>query len=166
MGSGAGEAGADGRLRVRPPLRVARRGRRLPRLLGRALAIAPAGGGAMAVGEVSPSAQAQGVRAGMALSDALARAPQLELIAGDPIKVARGWDQAARALEGIGAQLELARPGLAYFLADGLQGIHGGRDGVIAAAGEAMRRRPRIGRARRGSSRSPPRCRHVVVAPG
>ena len=114
-------------------------------LLGRALAIAPAGGGAMAVGEVSPSAQAQGVRAGMALSDALARAPQLELIAGDPIKVARGWDQAARALEGIGAQLELARPGLAYFLADGLQGIHGGRDGVIAAAGEALRRRPRIG---------------------
>jgi protein ImuB len=114
-------------------------------LLGRALAIAPAGGGAMAIGEVSPSAQAQGVRAGMALNDALARAPQLELIPGDPIKVARGWDQAARALEGIGAQLELDRPGLAYFLADGLQGIHGGRDGVIAAAGEALRRRPRIG---------------------
>ena len=114
-------------------------------LLGRALAIAPSGGGAMAIGEVSPSAQAQGVRAGMALSDALARCPQLELIAGDPIKVARGWDQAARSLEGIGAELELARPGLAYFVADGLQGIHGGRDGVIAAAGEALRRRPRIG---------------------
>jgi len=114
-------------------------------LLGRALAIAPAGGGAMAIGEVSPSAQAQGVRAGMALSDALARCPALELIPGDPIKVARGWDQAARSLEAIGAQLELANPGLAYFLADGLQGIHGGRDGVIAAAGEALRRRPRIG---------------------
>jgi protein ImuB len=115
-------------------------------LLGRPLAIAPAGGGAMAIGEVSPSAQAQGVQAGMALSDALARCPALELIPGDPIKVARGWDQAARALEGIGAELELsARPGLAYFVADGLQGIHGGRDGVIAAAGEALRRRPRIG---------------------
>src|SRR5271169_5743934 len=72
-------------------------------LLGRALAIAPSGGGAMAIGEVSPSAQAQGVRAGMALSDALARCPQLGLIAGDPIKVARGWDQASRSLEGIGA---------------------------------------------------------------
>ena len=114
-------------------------------LLGRPLAIAPAGGGAMAIGEVSPSAQAQGVQAGMALSDALARCPQLELIPGDPIKVARGWDQAARSLEGLGAELELACPGLAYFVADGLQGIHGGRDGVIAAAGEALRRRPRIG---------------------
>ena len=96
-------------------------------LLGRALAIAPSGGGAMAIGEVSPSAQAQGVRAGMALGEALARCPALELIPGDPIRVARAWDQAARALEGIGAQLELARPGLAYFDADGLQGIHGGR---------------------------------------
>jgi len=99
----------------------------------------------MPIGEVSPSAQAQGVRAGMALDEALGRCPQLELIPGDPIKVARGWDQAARSLEGIGAQLELAGPGLAYFVADGLQGIHGGRDGVIAAAGKALRRRPRIG---------------------
>jgi protein ImuB len=124
-------------------LRVATGGSR--KLLGRALAIAPSGTSAMAVGEVSPSAQAQGVRAGMALDEALGRCPQLELIAGDPIKVARAWDQAARSLEGIGAQLELASPGLAYFVADGLQGIHGGRDGVIAATGEALRRSPRIG---------------------
>jgi protein ImuB len=114
-------------------------------LLGRAVAIAPSGGGAMVIGEVSPSAQAQGVQAGMALDEALGRCPKLELIPGDPIKVAWGWDQTARALEGIGAQLELARPGLAYFVSDELQGIHGGRDGVIAAAGEALRRPPRIG---------------------
>jgi protein ImuB len=114
-------------------------------LLERALAIAPSGGGTMPVGEVSPSAQAQGVRAGMALSEALGRCRELELIPGDPIKVARAWDQAARALEGIGAQLELARPGLAYFVADGLEGLHGGERGVIAAAGEALRRPPRIG---------------------
>jgi len=99
----------------------------------------------MTIGEVSPSAQAQGVRAGMALGEALGRCPQLELIPGDPIKVARAWDQAARSLEGIGAQLELARPGLAYFDGRGLEGIHGGRDGVIAAAGETLRRPPRIG---------------------
>jgi protein ImuB len=114
-------------------------------LLGRALAIAPTGGGAMRIGEVSPSAQAQGVRAGMALAEALGHCPTLELIPGDPIRVARGWDQAARALEGIGAQLELARPGLAFFDGAGLEGIHGGRDGVIAAAGKALRRPPRIG---------------------
>jgi protein ImuB len=114
-------------------------------LLGRPLAIAPTAAGAMPIGEVSPSAQAQGVRTGMALSEALARCPQLELIHGDPIKVARAWDQAARSLEGIGAQLELAHPGLAYFDGSGLEGIHSGRDGVIAAAGKALRRPPRIG---------------------
>jgi protein ImuB len=124
-------------------LRVATGGSR--ELLGRALAIAPTAAGAMPIGEVSPSAQAQGVRAGMALSEALGHCRDLALIPGDPIKVARAWDQAARSLEGIGAELELACPGLAYFVADGLQGIHGGRDGVIAAAGEALRRRPRIG---------------------
>lgn len=114
-------------------------------LLGRALAIAPAAGGAMAIGEVTASAQAQGVRAGMALGEALGHCRDLELIPGDPIKVARAWEQAARALEGIGAQLELARPGLGYFDAEGLEGIHRGRDGVIAAAGEALASRPRIG---------------------
>jgi protein ImuB len=114
-------------------------------LLGRPLAIAPAGGGAMPVGEVSPSAQAQGVQAGMALGEALARCPQLELIPGDPIRVAQAWDQAARSLEGIGAQLELGQPGLAYFDGNGLQGLHGGERGVIAATGKALRRPPRIG---------------------
>ena len=124
-------------------LRVATGGSR--ELLGRALAIAPTGGGTMAIGEVTSSAQAQGVRAGMALDEALGHCRNLELIPGDPIKVARAWDQAARALEGIGAQLELARPGLTYFDAQGLEGIHGGRDGVITAAGNALGSRPRIG---------------------
>jgi protein ImuB len=114
-------------------------------LLGRALAIAPTGGGAMAIGEVTASARAQGVRAGMVLGEALARCPKLELIPGDPVRVEQAWDQAARALEGIGALLELPRPGLAYFAGSGLEGIHGGRDGVISAAGKALRRPPRIG---------------------
>ena len=114
-------------------------------LLGHALAIAPSGGGAMRIGEVSPSAQVAGVQAGMALGEALGRCRDLVLVPGDPIKVEQAWEQAARALEGIGAQLELARPGLAYFDAEGLEGIHGGRDGVIAAAGKALRRPPRIG---------------------
>ena len=114
-------------------------------LLGRAVAIAPSGGGAMQIGEVSPSAQAQGVRAGMALGEALARCPRLTLVPGDPIAVAQAWDGAARALEGIGAQLELDRPGLAYFDASGLLGLYRDTAGVIRAAGEALKRRPRIG---------------------
>jgi protein ImuB len=114
-------------------------------LLGRAVAIAPSAGGAMRVGEVSASAQAQGVRAGMALGEALGRSRDLVLVPGDPVKVERAWGQAARALEGIGAHLELARPGLAYFDAEGLAGIHGGEGGVIAAAGKALVSPPRIG---------------------
>ena len=107
-------------------------------LVGRALAIAPLPGGEARVGEVSGAAEAFGVRAGMALGEALARCPELGLVAADPLGVARAWEAVARALEGIGAALELDRPGLAYFAADGLRGLHGGEEGVIAAARGAL----------------------------
>jgi protein ImuB len=114
-------------------------------LAGRAVAIAPSGAGARSVGEVSGRAQAQGVRAGMGLGEALARCPKLELMPGDPVRVAQAWERTARALEGIGAELELARPGVAYFDAAGLVGLHGGAEGVIAVARDALERPPRIG---------------------
>jgi len=114
-------------------------------LLGAAVAIAPSGAAAMRISEVSASAQAQGVQAGMALGEALARCPKLQLVPGDPIRVEQAWEQAVRTLEGIGAHVEPDRPGLAYFDAAGLLGMHGGLDGVIAAAGTALLRRPRIG---------------------
>jgi protein ImuB len=107
-------------------------------LAGRALAIAPLPGAEARVGEASGSAEAVGVQAGMALGEALARCPELALVAADPLGVARAWEAVARSLEGIGAALELDRPGLAYFMADGLRGLHGGDDGVIAAAREAV----------------------------
>ncbi|HWX44851.1 MAG TPA: hypothetical protein VNY52_05980 [Solirubrobacteraceae bacterium] len=109
-------------------------------LAGRALAIAPAPGSEPRVGEVSGAAEAFGVARGMALGEALARCPELRLVAGDPLGVAREWERAARALEGIGAALELARAGLAYFESDGLRGLHGGDEGVIAAARHALGR--------------------------
>jgi protein ImuB len=114
-------------------------------LTGRALAIAPSGSGPARVGEVSGTAQAQGVQAGMMLGEALARCPTLELVPGDPVQVAQSWEQIARALEDIGAQLELARPGLGYFAGDGLRGIHGGDDGLILATRKALGRPARIG---------------------
>ncbi|MGH2904258.1 MAG: hypothetical protein ACRDK7_11865 [Solirubrobacteraceae bacterium] len=106
---------------------------------GRALAIAPLPGGDARVGEVSGAAEAFGVRAGMVLGEALARCPELGLVAADPLGVARAWEAVARALEEIGAALELDRPGIAYFVADGLRGVHGSDEGVIAAAREAVR---------------------------
>jgi protein ImuB len=110
-----------------------------------ALAIAPAPGGEARVGEVSGAAEAQGVTRGMALGEALARCPRLRLVAGDPLGVAQEWGRAARALEGIGAALELPRAGLAYFESDGLRGLHGGEEGVVAAARQALRRPVRVG---------------------
>ncbi len=114
-------------------------------LAGNALAIAPAPGGEARVGEVSGAAETCGVTRGMALGEALARCPRLRLVAGDPLGVAQEWGRAARALEGIGAALELPRAGLAYFEADGLRGMHGGDEGVIAAARHALRRPARVG---------------------
>jgi protein ImuB len=108
-------------------------------LAGSALAIAPVPGGAQRVGEVSGAAEAFGVVPGMVLGEALARCPELGLIAADPLGVAQAWEQTARALEGIGAAVELERAGLAYFEADGLRGVYGGEHETIAAARLAAR---------------------------
>lgn len=114
-------------------------------LAGRPVAIAPASSGAPLVGEVSGTAQAQGVRQGMALGEALARCPMLVLVPGDPLKVAQTWESTCRALEGIGALVEPAQPGLAYFDAVGLGSLHGDLYGVIAASRKALARPARIG---------------------
>jgi protein ImuB len=81
----------------------------------------------------------------MGLGEALTRCPELVLVADDPLGVAKTWEMAVRALEGIGAEVETPRPGLAYFDADGLRSIHRDRDGVIAAARDAIARPSRIG---------------------
>jgi protein ImuB len=113
-------------------------------LAGRPLAIAPANG-AQRIGEVSGTAQARGVTAGMGLGEALARCPQLALVPEDPVGVAQSWEDAVRALEGIGAAVEAPRPGVAYFDAEGLRSLYCDRAGVIAAARTAVGRPSRIG---------------------
>lgn len=119
-------------------------------LAGRALALAPAAGadgGAAGghVGEVSGAAQARGVAAGMALGEALVRCPDLVLVPGDPVRAAAVWEAALRALEAIGAEVEPARAGLAYFESDGLRGLYGSREATVAAARRALDRPVRVG---------------------
>jgi protein ImuB len=121
-------------------------------LAGRALALAPTtglAGGALGaelrVGEVSGAAEAYGVVAGMALGEALARCPGLELVPADPLAVLEAWEGVVCALEGIGAAVEPAREGLAYFDADGLRGMHGSDAHTIAAVRHALGRPVRIG---------------------
>src|SRR3954454_15102566 len=82
--------------------------------------------GAEVGGGVSLAAEAFGVRRGMRLGEALARCPRLALVPPDPMGVADAWDAAQEWLEGIGAAVEPARPGLACFDAQGLLRLHGG----------------------------------------
>ncbi len=116
-------------------------------LAGRPLAIAPTGSSssAQAIGEVSGAAQAQGVRAGMGLGEALTLCPELVLVPDDPLALAQAWESALLALEGIGARVEPASPGIAYFDAGGLGGLYGDLRGTIAAARKALGRPARIG---------------------
>jgi protein ImuB len=119
-------------------------------LAGRALAVAPAIGAGRSsagqrVGEVSGAAEACGVARGMALGEALARCPELALVPADPVRAAETWEALICALESIGAAVEPAAPGLAYFQADGLRGIHGTQEGALAAARRALARPARMG---------------------
>ncbi len=114
-------------------------------LAGRALAVAPTAGAEQRVGEVSGAAEARGVMRGMMLGEALARCPDLVLVPGDPARVAETWERTLQALESIGAALEPARPGLAYFESEGLLGLYGTLQGTIAAARRALGRPARMG---------------------
>src|SRR5947209_17207638 len=95
-------------------------------LAGRALAVAPLISSEQRLGEVSGAAEASGVARGMALGEALARRPDLVLLPPDPVAVAEAWESTLCALESIGAAVESARPGLAYFDAAELRSLHGG----------------------------------------
>ncbi len=126
-------------------------------LVGRALAVAPPTGTEQRLGEVSGAAEAQGVRRGMALGEALARCPELELVPADPVGVQEAWEALLDALESVGAAVEPARPGLTYFATEPLRALHRSDGAVIGVAqralgtarigsgGEAHARRARIG---------------------
>ncbi|HTZ86471.1 MAG TPA: hypothetical protein VMB05_07370 [Solirubrobacteraceae bacterium] len=132
-------------------------------LVGQSLAIAPLPGGEQRVGEVSGAAEALGVRRGMALGEALARSPGLTLVPADPVGVQEAWEGTIGSLESIGAAVEAARPGLAYFETDPLRALHGGDVAVIAAARRVLQ--GPTGEPRRGRDRSPGQ-RHMRIGAG
>jgi protein ImuB len=101
-------------------------------------ALAPEPSGVQVLGEVSGSAEARGVRAGMPLGEALSRSPDLVLIPPDPERATGQWELALSGLEGIGAAVESERAGEAFFAADGLRGLHGGVGGALRQARQAV----------------------------
>src|SRR3954470_18817076 len=117
-------------------------------------ALAPEPGREQRVGEVSSSAEAFGVHAGMRLGEALARCPSLALIPPDPMGVADAWEKVLARLESVGAAVESEAPGLAFFDASALARLHGGREASNPAA--ALRAR--------ASSGPPPWLAGVVQA--
>jgi protein ImuB len=96
-------------------------------------ALAPEPGREQRVGEVSSSAEAFGVHAGMRLGEALARCPSLALIPPDPMGVADAWEKVLARLESVGAAVESEGPGLAFFDASALARLHGGPGDPAAA---------------------------------
>jgi protein ImuB len=117
-------------------------------------ALAPEPGREACIGEVSLAAAAYGVR-----------------VPPDPVGVVDEWELVVAALERIGAAVETERPGLACFSADGLLRLHGGLEGVLAAARRTVRRPVRIGAgpsrfcALAAASRARPRRAEVISNP-
>jgi protein ImuB len=136
-------------------------------------ALAPEPGREQFIGEVSPAAEALGVRAGLRLGEALARCPRLVLVAPDPVGVADAWERVLVQLEAIGAAVESERAGRACFAADGLRRLHGGTlDATLEAARRALGERPaKIGAgpsrfvALAAAHRARPRRPHVMSDP-
>jgi protein ImuB len=115
-------------------------------LLKGAVALAPQPDRAQVVGEVSGAAEACGVHPGMRLGEALARCPELRLVASDPDRAGTEWESVLGRLEGIGAVVESRRPGEAYFETSGLRRLYGGHvEGVLARTREVVRAPARFG---------------------
>jgi protein ImuB len=108
-------------------------------LMGRPLALAPEPGREQRVGEVSPAAEAFGIVPGTRVGEALARCPDLHLIAADPEATRAYWSEVLDQLEGLGAAVESDDPGVAWFDADGLMRMYrGGLEAVMTAARKAL----------------------------
>ncbi|HEX5954523.1 MAG TPA: hypothetical protein VFY37_01185 [Solirubrobacterales bacterium] len=114
-------------------------------MLGRPVAVAPEPGGPQIVGEASGAAEAFGVRAGMRLAEALSRCPALALVAADPVRAEAVWERSLRRLEGLGAAVEPARPGEAFFVLEPLCGLYGSIAAALARARRALGPPARLG---------------------
>jgi len=113
-------------------------------MLGRPVALAPEAGGPQVVGQVSGAAEAFGIHDGMRLGEALARCPALVLVPPDSERAGEAWERALGRLEAIGAAVESERAGEAFFGIEGLSGLWGRPERVLARAQRALGR-PRDG---------------------
>jgi protein ImuB len=149
------------------PLIAVTRGRR--EMLMQPAAVAPSAG--QRIGEVTGAAEGLGIRAGMRLSEALARSPELILLTPDPERTESAWEESIQRLEGIGAAVESERPGEAFFAAHGLRHLWGPHlEGVMSRARRAIEVPARLGAgptrfcAYAAARQARPRARMIVPA--
>jgi protein ImuB len=117
-------------------------------LMAEPLALAPEAGREGRVGEVSPAAEAFGIVPGTRVGEALARCPDLRLVAPDPEATRGYWAAILDRLESLGAVVESDDAGIAYFEADGLLRLYrGGLEAVTAAARKRLPPGVRMGAA-------------------
>ncbi len=114
-------------------------------LLSRPIALAPEAGGPQVIGAASGAAGAFGVSAGMRPAEALARCPALALLTPDSQRADEAWEQVLAQLESLGAAVESARPGEAFFELDGLRAVWGRPERVMARARSLLGAGSRLG---------------------
>ncbi|HEX7083522.1 MAG TPA: DNA polymerase Y family protein [Gaiellaceae bacterium] len=122
-----------------------------PGLQERPAALAPPAGKEPLLGAVTAAADAQGVRPGMRLGEALATCPELELVEQDPATAEQAWEEVLRRLEDAGFGVEPAEAGTVFFETAGVERLYGGLEPALkralAAVGAAWD--PRAGAAER-----------------
>jgi protein ImuB len=130
-------------------LRAALRAR--PRLATEPAALAPEPGEEQLLGPVTAVAEAEGVKPGMRLGEALATCPRLVLVERDPAAVEREWEEALRRLEDAGFAVDPVEHGVVVFETKGVERLYGGvrasLERALAAVGSTWD--PRIGAAGR-----------------
>jgi protein ImuB len=109
-----------------------------PGLQAQPAALAPLPGKESLVGSVTGAAQAQGVRPGMRLGEALAMCPALELVEQDPAAAEQAWEEILRRLEDSGFAVEPIEPGTVYFETKGVERLYGGVEPALKRALSAV----------------------------
>ncbi len=105
-----------------------------PGLQTKPVALAPQPGTEPLVGSVTAAAEAQGVRPGMRLGEALALCPQLELVEHDPATAEQAWEEILRRLEDAGFGVEPVETGTVYFETKGVERLYGGLEPALKRA--------------------------------
>ena len=122
-----------------------------PRLATEPAGLAPEPGEEQLLGPVTAVAEAQGVKPGMRLGEALATCPELILVERDPAAVEREWEEGLRRLEDSGFAVDPVEHGVVVFKTRGVERLYGGvqaaLERALAAVGSTWD--PRIGAAAR-----------------